>query len=154
MKALGEKLKALVESEAAGFGLFLVGQSSSPNGLFRFYVDSEQVLNLNTLAEFTKQVSRKIDEGDFGDHKFTFEISTPGADKPIADFRQLKKHIGRILDIETREGQKFDARFSALEGEVLQLEKQTKGKMKDIPAEALELPFSAIKTVTVKITFK
>lgn len=153
MKALADKLKALVKTEAEAFSLFLVGQTSSPNGLFRFFVDSEQPLTLNALAEFTRHVSKKIDEGEFGDYKFTFEISTPGADRPITDIRQLKKHMGRVLEIETKEEQKFEARFTGLEGEVLQLEKLTKGKKKDIPAEAMEMPFSSIKTVTVKITF-
>lgn len=152
MATLGDKLKALVAHEAAGFNLFLVAHTGTPAGFYRFYVDGEMPVTMNLLAEFTRHVSRMIDEGDFGERKFTFEISTPGADRPIADIRQLYKHVGRTLELETAE-ESFEARMTAIEGEVLKLEKTTKEKGKKPVTEELELPFSDIKKATIKITF-
>ena len=74
MKKLGEKLRSIVDAEANNFNLFVVHHTVSPTGLFRFYVDSAEVLSMKDLADFTRQISTIIDESDFGDNPFTFEI--------------------------------------------------------------------------------
>jgi ribosome maturation factor RimP len=153
MANLTEKLKSLVQSEADAFGLFLVDYTGTPAGFYRFYVDSEQAVTMNLLAEFTRAVSKKIDEGDFGDRKFTFEISTPGADRPLSDFRQYAKHVGRTLEIETQEGEVFEAVFTTLEGETLHLQRTIKEKGKKPVTDEVNLYYPSIKKATIKITF-
>ncbi|MEK0420999.1 MAG: hypothetical protein EBV15_04620 [Bacteroidetes bacterium] len=153
MANLETRLKALVEQETPAFELFLVGHSGSPAGFYRFYVDGEEPVTMNRLSAFTRHVSQKIDEGDFGDRKFTFEISTPGADKPLADLRQLPKHCGRTLEIETVEGAKMEAKLIALEGTELQLEEQIVLKGKKTETRPMQLAWENIKNATIKITF-
>ena len=152
MANLGDKLKALVEQEAAAYNLFLVAHTGTPAGFYRFYVDGEIPVTMNLLAEFTRHVSKMIDEGEFGDRKFTFEISTPGADRPVSDVRQLTKHVGRTLEIETADT-RFEARLTGLNDGVLELEKTTKEKGKKLVTENLQMPFSDTTKVTIKITF-
>jgi len=153
MANLTDKLKSLVQTEADAFGLFLVDYTGTPAGFYRFYVDSEQPVTMNMLAEFTRTVSKKIDEGEFGERKFTFEISTPGADRPLSDLRQFAKHIGRTLEIETQAGETFEAAFTALEGNTFYLQKSVKEKGKKAVLEEMTLLFSDIKKATIKITF-
>ena len=153
MANLTEKLKSLVQTEAEAFGLFLVDYTGTPAGFYRFYVDSEQPVTMNLLAEFTRSVSKKIDDGEFGERKFTFEISTPGADRPLSDLRQFAKHVGRTLEIETQTGEAFEAVFTALEGEMLNLQKTIKEKGKKPVLEDLSLNHSQIKKAIIKITF-
>lgn len=153
MANLTEKLKSLVQTEAEAHGLFLVDYTGTPAGFYRFYVDSEQPVTMNLLADFTRTVSKKIDEGEFGERKFTFEISTPGADRPLSDLRQFSKHIGRTLEIETQEGESFEASFTGLEGHSLQLQRTIKEKGKKPVEEALSLDYFQIKKATIKITF-
>lgn len=45
-----------------------------------------------------------LDEEDY----FTFEVSSPGADRPLKLPKQYYKHIGRKLAIETIDEQKFE----------------------------------------------
>jgi ribosome maturation factor RimP len=154
MKKLGEKLKAIVEHEAKAFDLFVVHHTVSPTGLFRFYVDSQEVLSMKVLADFTKQVSNIIDEGDFGEHPFTFEISSPGADAPLRDFRQFHKHIGRSFEIHTQENS-YTGKLEAIEGDILKIlnEYKEKGKKK-IEIQAVDVPFSDINEAKIIISFK
>ena len=154
MKKLGEKLKAIVDHEAQAFGLFVVHHTVSPTGLFRFYVDSQEPLSMKVLADFTKQVSNIIDEGDFGEHPFTFEISSPGADAPLRDFRQFHKHIGRSFEIHTEENS-YTGKLESIEGEILKLlnEFKEKGKKK-IEIQPVDVPFSEIKEAKIIISFK
>ena len=153
MANLETKLKSLVEQEAPAHNLFLVAHTGTPAGFYRFYVDSTEPVTLNLLSAFTRHISQKIDEGEFGERKFTFEISTPGADKPLADLRQLPKHCGRTLEIETTEGVKMEAKLLALEGTELQLEEQIALKGKKTETRPVQIAWENIKTATIKITF-
>lgn len=145
----------LIDQEAQSFELFVVHHTVSPTGLFRFYVDSIQPLSMKNLADFTKHVSVLIDEGDFGDTPFTFEISSPGADAPMKDLRQYHKHVNRTFEITTAENT-FKGKLEKIEDGILHIlnEVKEKGKGKKITLEAVEIPFSDIKQATIIISFK
>lgn len=154
MKKLGEKLKTMINDEASQYDLFVVHHTVSPTGLFRFYVDSESVLSMNALAEFTRHISNLIDESDFGDKAFTFEISSPGADNPLTDKRQFGKHVGRNFEVETTEGETFKGKLESIEGDQFHFSKEIKEKGKKINYEICVLPYSSIKQATILISFK
>ena len=153
MANLETKLKTLVEQEATAHDLFLVAHSGTPAGFYRFYVDGQEPVTMNRLSSFTRYISQKIDEGDFGERKFTFEISTPGADKPLTDLRQLPKHCGRTLEIETTDGLIMEAKLVSIEGTQLQLEEQIALKGKKTESRPVQINWENIKTATIKITF-
>ena len=154
MKKLGEKLKELIDADAANYDLFVVHHTVSPTGLFRFYLDSEEVLSMGVLTEFTRHISRTIDEGEFGEHPFTFEISSPGATEPLRDIRQFKKHIGRSLKIQTEEAT-FQGAFTSFENKILTIQNEVKEKgKKKINLEEVQIPFNQIKEATIILSFK
>ena len=155
MKKLGEKLSEIVDAEANQFGLFLVNYTISPTGLYRFYMDSENVLSMKELTEFTRHISVIIDEGDFGEKAFTFEISSPGADSPLKDFRQLEKHVGRSFKIIKKEGTEFKGQLEKLDDETLHIlnEVKEKGKKK-INVEPVEIDWNQIEEIKIILSFK
>ncbi len=154
MKKLGEKLKQLVETEASAFGIFLVHHSVSPTGLFRFYMDSEEILSMNVLTDFTRHISALIDEGDFGDGAFTFEISSPGADAPLKDKRQFKKHVGRRFEF-TLQNETVIGKLESIEADELHILQEIKEKgKKKIELQPNVLKFNDIKEAIIIISFK
>lgn len=154
MKKLGEKLAVLIDAEAAAYQLFVVHHTISPTGLFRFYVDSEEALSMGVLTEFTRHISRTIDEGDFGEEAFTFEISSPGATEPLRDIRQFQKHVGRSLKIETDEAS-FKGAFTSFENQIVTIQNEIKEKgKKKITFEEVHIPFESIKEATIILSFK
>lgn len=157
MKKISEALTAMVAAEAEKAGVFIVGQSHGLQGLYRYYIDSEGALNMLTLTELTRKVSALIDEADLGDEAFTFEISSPGADKPLTDIRQFGKHVGRTFKIEPTEGEEFEGVLKAVNGNVLSFEKKIVTKEKGKKTETLEMteiPFDQINSATIKLVFK
>ena len=111
MKELFDKISSMVEAEATAFGLFLTGREREGQSNFIFFMDSETVLNMKTLTDFTRHISNLIDEGDFDETPFTFEISSPGAERPLTDSRQFHKHCGRRFSITTDQNDTFEARL-------------------------------------------
>lgn len=157
MKKPSEVITALVENEAEKAGAFVVGQSHGLQGLFRFYVDSSEALTMLTITEITRKVSALIDEEDFGETPFTFEISSPGADKPLTDIRQFGKHVSRTFNIETKENEEFDGILKEINANIITFEKKLITKEKGKKTETLEIvniPFEQIKSATIKLVFK
>ncbi len=154
MKKLCEKLKTLIAAEAASHGLFVVHYTLGPTGLFRFYMDSEEPLSMGVLTEFTRHISRTIDEGEFGEAAFTFEISSPGATEPLRDIRQYAKHVGRSLNVTVGEVT-YRGVFSSLEGNILTIQNEVKEKgKKKISIEEVSIPFEEIIEATIILSFK
>ena len=153
MKKLGVKLSEMVNQEAEQFGLFLVHHTVSPTGLFRFYVDSQEILSMKALTDFTRHISELIDEGDFGEQAFTFEISSPGADNPLTDIRQFSKHVGRNFEVETTT-ETFKGKLIEIEGEQFTFEKEIKEKGKKATIEVVKISFETINKATIILSFK
>ena len=154
MKKIGEKLRSIVDAEATPFGLFVVHQTVSSSGLFSFYVDSEEALSMKALADFTKQVSNLIDEDDFGDTPFTFEISSPGADNPLSDIRQFPKHIGRNFDLVLTNEETFKGKLEKIENSNFFFQKEIKEKGKKVSFAETIIPYNHINQATIIISFK
>lgn len=155
-KGLADRIYDLVQAEAGEFGLFLVDWNASPgNILLRFYMDSVAPLNMADLSKFSRHVNQLIDEGDFGDKKFTIEISSPGADRPLQHILQYSKHIGRTFEITTAELQKAKLILRAVNEDMLEFEKKPEKKPKGEVNEAvmLHIPFSEIQEALIVIAF-
>lgn len=150
-------MTTLVSEQAELAGVFVVGHSHGLQGLYRYYVDAPGALTMQTLTELTRVVSVKIDELELGDTPFTFEISSPGADKPLTDIRQFPKHTGRTFSLELKSGDSFDAVLTAVNDSILVFEKTTttkdKGKKVTL-TESLEIPLESIENATIKLVFK
>ena len=135
--------------------LFLVDFYKNPKkNEFIFLVDGISPIDLGKLSGISRSISREIDEHIEEETPFTFQISTPGADKPLKDIRQFKKHIGRTLVIKTKTNQK-------LEGELLEVNQENSSfeigvagnKKKKIDPHTLTIHLDTETVVIVKIKF-
>lgn len=157
MKKTAEILTTMVNEEADKLGVFVVGHSQGLQGLYRYYVDSSGALNMQTITELSRAVSARIDAMDLEDVPFTFEISSPGADKPLSDIRQFPKHTGRNFKVELENGEVLDGVLNTVEGNELVFEKKTiekeNGKKIEM-TETVRIPLDKIKSATIKLVFK
>lgn len=154
MANLAKKLTDLLEQEAPLFGLFLVAHTISPAKLFQFYMDSEEALSMKSITDFTRHISEKIDESDLGDEAFTFEISSPGAERPLTNRRQFGKHIGRLFDFVTSDSLVSGKLVEINENNLFLIEQTTKEKGKKVITQIIEIPFENIQSATIIISFK
>lgn len=164
MSTLSDKIKQLVIAEAPEFGLFLVGEYVAPGNLMiTYFMDCEGPLQMNVLTSFSRHINTLVDEGEFGEKKFTLEISSPGADKPLVDLRQFHKHLTRNFEIEEKSGNKFIGKLVSIEDNKLTFELFDPKKKKphpmapkpvEEPIPTAEIEFSEIASALVQISFK
>ncbi len=154
MANLAKKLSALVEQESPLFGLFLVAKTDSPSNLYRFFLDSERVLSMKSITDFTKHISEKIDASELSSQAFTFEISSPGADRPLIHRKQYSKHVGRSFDFETLAGKISGVLKEITAEELFIIEQIVKEKGKKANTVLIEIPYTSIISSTIVIKFK
>jgi ribosome maturation factor RimP len=150
MGRISDILRKLAEEAVDGTDMYITGvHPNSTETLIRIHIDADSGLNMKRLGEVTRSISRRVDEIDTGEQKFTMEVSSPGADKPLTMLRQLPKHIGRKLDILRNDGERLIAHFKSLEGEILELEIPSEKKGR--PGTPAVLAWSEIKELRVHI---
>jgi ribosome maturation factor RimP len=147
-----EILRKIAEAATESTGLYVTGISANgEETLIRIYVDSDDPLDMKKLTEVSRIISKQSDEAETGEGKFTIEVSTPGADKPLNTVRQLPKHQGRKLEIEMLDGEKFIALLKEVHGEQLKLEMPP--LKKNQPGMERLIQWAEIRIVKVHIGF-
>ena len=102
---LSETVREIAEQAIEGFGLYVVdvhvrGQQGSR--AVTVYVDSEEGAGLDDIAEASRAVSEAFDLHDPIKGRYRLDVSSPGADRPLTDPRQYRRHIGRTLEVQVR----------------------------------------------------
>lgn len=150
-----DKLVAFVNEKIEGTEYFIVEtKKNKENTRFQILVDGDKGLGIDACASISRHVSQRVDEEDLGNGRFTFEISSPGADRPLLLLRQYPKNIGRTLQVVMADGKEYTGRLTGVTDQAITIEQPSKVKGKKAQAETVELNFHQIKQAKVKISFK
>jgi ribosome maturation factor RimP len=100
---LHEVIRPVVES--AGYDLEELSVSrAGRRHLLRIIVDADGGVNLDTVAELSREISVALDAaeetgGDFGSGEYVLEVSSPGVDRPLSQPRHWRRNIGRLVEV-------------------------------------------------------
>ena len=127
-------------------------ESKPPFSKYKIVIDGVKPVSINRCSELSKYLSRLIDEDtELLENKgFTLEVSSPGADKPLTLLKQYFKHIGRQLEIETKNKTKLTGTLKNIENTEIILDIII--SKKERREEKIE--FKNIEKAIVKISFK
>lgn len=127
-------------------------ESKPPFSKYKIVIDGIKPVSISRCSELSKFLSKKIDEDTEIDSNkgFTLEISSPGADKPLILLNQYYKHIGRKLEIVTKEKIKLNGVLKSIENNAIFIEKNISKKETAIE----KIDFNNIEKALVIITFK
>ncbi len=104
------------------------------------YVDSDEDAGLDRLAEVSRELGFLLDVEDVVDGKYTLEVSSPGADRPLVLPRQYRKHEGRPLRVKYR----LDDTSSTTEG-TLRTAGEEAIELAAAPDDVRRIPYEAIE---------
>lgn len=93
-----KKVKELAELFLVDKDFFLVNVDVTKNNIINIAIDSETALNISACSELSHHIISLLDR-EVEDYELN--VSSPGADSPIKDIRQLTKAIQKELVIET-----------------------------------------------------
>ncbi|CRK53221.1 Ribosome maturation factor RimP [Rhodococcus sp. RD6.2] len=93
----------------------------------RVMVDSDSGLDLDDVAELSRQISERLDAAtEFGETPYTLEVTSPGIDRPLTEPRHWRRAQGRRVRVEIGDEQVL-ARVGALGDGVVALVLPAKG---------------------------
>lgn len=147
VKALAEKL---LESEPQ---YFLVRVNVRPINNISVYVDGDEGVTIEKCVKLNRALYKEIVEQEIcKDGEFGLEVSSPGIDEPLLLQRQFIKNIGRVVELEMKDGRAFEGKLLAADEKGIEVDEE-KGKGKKLEVIKHSLLFDDIKTTTVKIVF-
>lgn len=103
MDKVAERIRSLAEAACAQKGIDLVDVSlkRGRTTLLCLTVDSDKGVDVDTCAAVSNALGRMLDADDPLPERYTLEVATPGADRPLKTPRDFRRNIGRPLSIKT-----------------------------------------------------
>mgnify|MGYP000144425812 CR=1 FL=1 len=151
--SLKETITGLIEQEIHGSEYFIVQvNANAAESSIKIYIDGDKGVDIGYCARLSRRISAQLDEMEIEHDRFRYEISSPGADKPLLMPRQYNKHLGRELEVELNSGESSSGVLSEISEQSLSLEVLADPKKKQI--EKRKIAFGDIKQSTVQISFK
>lgn len=114
-----DRIRALVEETIAGSGMYVVDitiRGRKGSQVVDVYLDREGDLSVDDLARVSREVGFLLDAEDLIAGRYNLNVSSPGADRPLTDPRQYRKHVGRRLRVHLRAPE--DGAAEVVEGEL------------------------------------
>ncbi len=96
------QIKELAAPLAEERGLFLVDvelKAASGNELWVYLDGEDRGVNLDECADISRELGFLIDAHELLEAKYRLNVSSPGLSRPLIDFRQYLKNIGRIIKV-------------------------------------------------------
>ncbi len=161
-----QEIRATLEPVLEPLGLVVEDVSVSPAGkrrLVRVLVDSDisgldaadtssavPPLSLDAVADATRAVSEELDASDvMGQGPYVLEVSSPGVGRPLASRDQLRRQVGRLVEV-VHDGGSDTGRLTEVGSDALVLDVPA---TKKTPARSLTLDLDAVQRATVQVEF-
>lgn len=118
------------------------------------YIDGDEGISIDTCAKVSRELSRKLDENELFEGKYTLEVSSPGLSHPLKLRRQYVNNIGRQVKILLSNNQEKTGTLMKVEGEQIWIKMLPKNKkQKPQQAEEITIPFADINKTIVMASF-
>lgn len=137
--------------------LFVVDLKISANNNIQLEIDS--AVGFVTVDDCIR-VSRNIEHNlDREEQDFELSVSSAGIDKPLRNWKQYPKNVGRSLKIKTKAGEKYVGELTKVEEKNIEISfvevVQVEGKKKKEKLQrTVSLSFDQIEEAKVVISFK
>ena len=123
-----ERVRSLAEAVLARHEAELIelAVKKGRTQLVRLIVDrpvgSPNGIDLGTCAKISNELSRLLDADDPIPGRYTLEVTSPGADRPLKTARDFSRNVGRTLRVNTHDGREHDGTLAVVEPERINLE--------------------------------
>jgi ribosome maturation factor RimP len=152
-RALTALVTPIVDQCGAQFEAVTI-RNAGKRRLVRIVVDEVGGLSLDRVAEISRAVSRALDDSDvLGNSPYVLEVSSPGVGRPLTLPRHWAAALGRLVEVQFRDGRVVTGRItaSAEESAVLELDgTSVEVSYADVARAAVQVEFSRIAEVELE----
>lgn len=145
IRQIGEQLAQELEYELVDVEFLKEGSSH----FLRVYLDKPGGINLDDCQRMSQLLSDKLDEKDPINVPYYLEVSSPGLDRPLKTDKDLKRNLGKEIEIKLYEpmnGKKI------IEG-ILESYNEKEIVIKTEINEIVEIPKEAVALIKLAVKF-
>ncbi|MCA1763232.1 MAG: ribosome assembly cofactor RimP [Cryomorphaceae bacterium] len=149
-------IRALVGEKIEGTDYYILSvEIKSGNNIF-VELESMGPVAISDCVDISRQIEHNLDREE---EDFSLQVSSPGLDKPLKDFRQYVKNIGRTLKVKLEKDTELEGVLAEANQENITLKTSRKErvpgkKRKELIEEEHVLTYPEIKQARIKIMFK
>jgi ribosome maturation factor RimP len=137
--------------------LFLVSVNVSDSPIkpkVTIIADGDQGISIDKCASISRRLAKRIEEQQGEEFSFVLEVTSPGIDQPLSSPRQYQRNVGRKLKIKLENGEEKTGLLNEVSENGILFTEESKGKIKKLAAEPIEVPFADIAKANIVISFK
>ena len=139
-----------------GTDYYILEVDIKPGNNIKVELESMGPVSISDCVDISRQIEHNLDR-DAED--FSLQVTSPGLDKPLRDYRQYMKNVGRNLKVQRTEGSEIEGELIAANEEGVKVftkrKERVPGKKKKITIEEeVELSYAEIRQAKIKINFK
>tara|TARA_R110002012_G_scaffold49206_2_gene127359 strand:- start:858 stop:1322 length:465 start_codon:yes stop_codon:yes gene_type:complete len=135
--------------------LFLIDFSVGSDHAIKIIIDGDSGVKVEDCMFVSRAIEHNIDREE---HDFSLEVMSAGATAPLTLPRQYDKHIGRVLEVKTKDGETVEAELKKVSEAGIDLEWKSRepkpvGKGKITVQNKKTIAFGDISSASVVIKF-
>jgi ribosome maturation factor RimP len=153
---LNKEVTGLVKQFIDNDEIFLVEvniKGKPGNQKIQVFIDGDQYVDVDECSKISRKLSDELEGKDVIEGRYIIEVSSPGADKPLKLLRQYPKHIGRELEVLTRDKKKYQGALLSVIDEEIEISIKSSKIKKELNSESLKLSHSDIEKAKVVLRF-
>ena len=120
-------------------------------------IDGDSGITAQDCADVSRGLSEIIETENVFKDAYTWDVSSPGTDRPLKMFRQYPKHIGRELEVTLKDGKVCTGQLTAINEEEMvlnpKLNKKNKANKEVNDTETMTISFLHVDKAQVLISF-
>ena len=146
--ATRDRIETELIDPLSALGLDVEAVEITPAGkrrVLRVAVDKDGGVNLDDIAEATREVSSTLDASDvMGEHPYTLEVTSRGVDRPLTLPRHWRRNATRLVKVTLVEGGEVEGRIGSSNDDTVTL---------DVDGSDREVAYADIAKARVQIEF-
>lgn len=151
-----EELLAQRFQEADLADCFTIEVLLRPGNRLEVAFDSDSGVTIEKCQTISRFLEAHLDKEGWLGERYTLDVSSPGVSRPLKFRRQYPRNIGRTVEVILHDDTKHKGILRAADDHAITIEEKVQteinGKKKKGLAQTA-IPFDAIKSTTVKVTF-
>jgi len=149
-------IRALVAEKIEDTEYYLLSVDIRPGNVINVELESMGPVSISDCVDISRQIEHNLDREA---EDFSLQVSSPGLDKPLRDYRQYIKNIGRELKIKRQDDSEIQGELLKADTEKIEVKETKKVRVdgrskKEIVEINHVLAYSDIKQAKIIITFK
>ncbi|MCK5700044.1 MAG: ribosome maturation factor RimP [Cyclobacteriaceae bacterium] len=153
---LNKEVAGLVKQFIDNDEIFLVEvniKGKPGNQKIQVFIDGDQYVDVDECSKISRKLSDELEGRDLIEGRYIIEVSSPGVNKPLKLIRQYPKHIGRELEVITRNKKKYQGALLGVIDEEIEISIKSSKIKKELNSESLKFALGDIEEAKVVLRF-